>query len=60
MDSTTSLKVKTSKGKGVGVRSLAHITFGVKGVLKLRDEIRKIDKHFTYSHEPTQTKQQVG
>jgi hypothetical protein len=28
---TTSPKVKTSKGKGVGARSLAHSTLGVEG-----------------------------
>jgi len=31
MDSTTSPKVKITKGKGVGVRSLAHSTSGVEG-----------------------------
>jgi hypothetical protein len=31
IDSTTNLKVKTTKGKRVGVRSLAHITLGVEG-----------------------------
>jgi len=31
MDSTTSPKVKTMEGKGVGVRSMAHNTSGVEG-----------------------------
>jgi hypothetical protein len=31
MDSTRSLKVKTTKGGGVGVRSLVHNTLGIKG-----------------------------
>jgi hypothetical protein len=35
MDSTTSPKVKTMKGQGVGVRFLAHNILGVEGVLEL-------------------------
>jgi hypothetical protein len=31
MDSTANLKVKTTKGKGVGACSLAHSILGVKG-----------------------------
>jgi hypothetical protein len=31
MDSTTSLKVKTTKGEGVGAHSLARSTLGVEG-----------------------------
>jgi hypothetical protein len=31
MDSTASSKVKTTEGKRVGVRSLAHSTSGVEG-----------------------------
>jgi len=31
IDSTTSPKVKTTKGEGVGVGSLAHNTSGVEG-----------------------------
>jgi len=31
MDSTMSLKVKTTEGEGVGARSLARNTSGVKG-----------------------------
>jgi hypothetical protein len=31
MDSTTSPKVKTIEGKGVGARSLDHNTLGVEG-----------------------------
>jgi hypothetical protein len=31
MDSTMSPKVKTTKGEGVGVRSLAHNILGVEG-----------------------------
>jgi len=37
MDSTTSPKVKTSKEKGVGARSLACNILGVRGMLKLWD-----------------------
>ncbi len=59
MDSTMSPKVKTTKGEGVGVCSLAHNTLEVKGVLQW-DETRMSDKWFNYSHRPTQTKQQVG
>jgi len=31
MDSTANPKVKTTKGEGVGARSLAHSTSGVEG-----------------------------
>jgi len=31
MDSTTSPKVKTSEGEGIGARPLAHNTLGVEG-----------------------------
>jgi len=31
MDSTASPRKKTTKGEGVGVRSLAHSTLGVEG-----------------------------
>jgi hypothetical protein len=31
IDSTMSAKVKTTKGEGVGVHSLAHSTLGVEG-----------------------------
>jgi hypothetical protein len=31
MDSTANPKVKTAEGKGVGARSLAHITLEVEG-----------------------------
>jgi len=60
MDSTANPKVKTTKGKGIEACSLVHNTLGVEGVLEFQDGTRKIEKHFTYSHEPTQTKQQVG
>jgi len=61
MDSIASPKVKTTEGKGVGARSLAHSTLGGRGVCwSSRVGIRKIDKQFTYSHGPTQIKQQVG
>jgi len=59
MDSTTSPKVKITKGEGIGVCSLAHNTLGVKGVLQ-QDETRMSDKWFNYSHRHAQTKQQVG
>jgi hypothetical protein len=59
MDSIVSPKVKTSKKKKLGC-FLARSTLGYKGVLELQDGTRKIDKHFTYSHKLTQTKQQVG
>jgi len=60
MYSTSNPKVKTTEGEGVGARSLAHSTLGVEGMLELRDGTRKIDKHFIYSHEPSQIKQQIG
>jgi len=31
MDSTASAKMKTTKGEGVGARSLAHNTLGLEG-----------------------------
>jgi hypothetical protein len=34
MDSTMSPKVKITKGKGIGVSSLAHSTLGVEGHAK--------------------------
>jgi hypothetical protein len=37
MDLTVNPKVKIVEGKGVGARSLACCTLGVKGVLELRD-----------------------
>jgi hypothetical protein len=60
MDLTSNPKVKTTKGKGVGARSLARNTLGVKGMLELQDETKKIDKHFIYSHGPSQIEQQIG
>jgi hypothetical protein len=37
-------EMKTSKEQRVGARSLAHALWGSRGVLELRDGIRKIDK----------------
>jgi hypothetical protein len=53
-------KVKTTEGKGVGVHSLALNTSRVKGTLELWDGTNKSNKHFTYSCEPAQTKQEVS
>jgi hypothetical protein len=36
--------MKTTKEQGVGARSLARSTLGVKGVLELQDGTRKNDK----------------
>jgi hypothetical protein len=59
-DSNASSKIKTSKER-IGVRSLAHITSGVKGACWSSGMgIRKSDKQVNYSHGPTQTEQQVG
>jgi hypothetical protein len=60
MDSIASPKLKTTKGEGVGVRSLVRNTSRVEGVLELWDGTKKIDKQINYSHELAQTKQQVG
>jgi hypothetical protein len=60
MDSTSSPKVKTEEGEGIGACSLVRSTLGVKGMLELRDGTKKINKQFNYSHRPVQTKQQVG
>jgi hypothetical protein len=57
MDSTTSVKVKTTKGEGVGAHSLARNTLGIKRCAGLRDGTRKIDTQFNYTHGPAQTKQ---
>ncbi len=47
------------KGEGVGACSLARNTLGVEGHVGAMRWNRKIDKQFTYSHGPAQTKQQV-
>jgi hypothetical protein len=60
MDSTTSPKVKITKGEGVGVHSLLVAFREYRGVLELRDATRMSNKQFNYSHGFTQTKQQVG
>jgi len=57
MDSAANPKKKTTKGEGVGVRSLTHSTLGVEGCVGIRDGTRKIDKQVTYSHKLAQTKQ---
>jgi len=59
MDSTTSPKVKTTVGEGVGACSLAHNTLGVEGRARAPNGTKKIDKQFNHSHGPAQTKQQV-
>jgi len=43
MDSTMSLKVKTTKGERVGARSLACNTSGVKGHVSFEMRTKKID-----------------
>jgi len=54
-------KVKTTEGERVGVCSLVNNISGVRGACwNSKMGIRKIDKQVNYSHEPTQTKQQVG
>ncbi len=60
MDSTLNLKVKTSEGEGVGCALWLATLWGQRGKLKLWDGTRKINKQFTYSQGPTQTKPQVG
>ncbi len=60
MDSIASPKLKTTEGEGIGARSLVRSTSWVEGVLELWDGNKKIDKKINYSHEPAQTKQQVG
>jgi hypothetical protein len=44
MDLITNLKVKTTKGEGFGVRSLAHNISGVEGCARAPKWTRKIDK----------------
>ncbi len=59
MDSITKPKVTIVKG-GVGARSLVPNTSGVKGrVGAPRWGIGRLTSKY-YSHEPAQTKQQVG
>ncbi len=60
MDSTVNPKVKIAEREGVGVRPLVRNTSKVKGCVGAPGWIKKIDKQVDYSHEPTQTKQQVG
>jgi len=60
MDSTTNPKLKIMKGEGVGACSLAHNTWGVERCTTAPRWTRTSDKWFNYSHEPAQTKQQVG
>ncbi len=58
MDSTTSLKVKTTEGKGIRVRSLARNTLGVEGRARAPGwGLGRLTSKFNYSHGPTQTKQ---
>jgi hypothetical protein len=59
MDSTASLKVKTTKGKGVGHVPLFIAFRGKRVMLELHDGIRTNDKRVNYSCELAQTKQQV-
>jgi hypothetical protein len=60
MDSTTSPKMKTTEGEGVGVHSLVHNTSGVEGCAKAPKWGLGRLKAINYSHELTQIKQQVG
>ncbi len=60
MDSTTSPKVKTLEGQGVGVHYLVHNTSGVEGCAKApRWGLGRL-KATNCSHELAQIKQQVG
>jgi hypothetical protein len=59
MDSTVSLKRKTTKREGVGVCFLAGNISGVDGCAGVPGWTRKINKQVNYSHKPSQTKQQV-
>jgi hypothetical protein len=53
-------KWKQRKEKELGHTPWLVALQGWRGVLELWDGTRKIDKQFSYSHEPAQTKQQVG
>ncbi len=61
MDSTTSPKMKTTKGKGVGACFLTCNILGVEGRACWSSgmETKKIDEQINYSHGLAQTKQQV-
>jgi len=56
MDSSASPKVKTTEGEGVGACSLACNTLRVERHVGALGWTKKIDKQFTHSHGPTQTK----
>jgi hypothetical protein len=60
MDSTASPKVKIVGREGIQVRSLTHNISGVEGCVRALGWTNMSNKQFNYSHEPTQTKQQVG
>jgi hypothetical protein len=59
MDSTTSPKMKTLEGEGIGARSLAYNTSEVEGCAGTPGwGLGRLTSN--YSHGPTKTKQQVG
>jgi hypothetical protein len=60
IDSNVSLKWKQRKSKKLGTHSLVRSTLGVEGVLELRDETKKNDKHLIIHMDLHKTKQQVG
>jgi len=53
--------VKITEGSGIWACSLAHNTFGLEGhVGAPRWGLGRLTSKFNYSHEPGQTKQEVG
>jgi len=61
MDSTMSPKVKTTEGEKVEACYLVSNIPRIRGVCwSSKMGTRKIGKQVNYSHEPAQTKQQVG
>jgi hypothetical protein len=59
-DSNASLKVKTTKAKGVEVHFLTHNALGLRGACWSSGmRIETNDKWVNHSHRFTQTKQQV-
>jgi hypothetical protein len=61
MDFIANPKVTTTKGEGVGARSLVRNILGVEGHARVPWwGTKKIDKQVNYSQGPTQIKQQVG
>jgi hypothetical protein len=52
IDSNASPKVKTTKEKNIGARSLVHSTSGVEGCWSFGMGTRTNDKWINYSHGP--------